>query len=309
MAVTEGDDGVTWLRLWGVIRSSAKSSVGAVTCHTDGVRRLMVPVAVFSMLFTACASGDQPEEAPQEDAPAAAQVPDSLTESTFAPEPPTESTSSDPEEVVESDGSAATESTESEPDDPSPLVVSHPIADLGAMWASQPYATQENEIGIQFHNGVDYFVNEREVTVLSAVSGTFKEARVVERQPDGAFQVNLMIVTDGGQVVTYSLEPSAGPADSAKIAEQAILSQQMLDAISVQRNSRVEIGQPIGVLLGQDEWAHVHMTIKQSNGQPEIWLCPMIFMAIGERDELLEPTQVWADRLYKGSKSPALCNE
>ena len=66
------------------------------------------------------------------------------------------------------------------------------------MWASQPYATQENEIGIQFHNGVDYFVNEREA-VLSAVSGTFKEARVMERQPDGAFQVNLMIVTDGGQ--------------------------------------------------------------------------------------------------------------
>ena len=145
--------------------------------------------------------------------------------------------------------------------------------------------------------------------MLSAVSGTFKEARLIERQPDGAFQVNLMIVTDGGQVVTYSLEPSAGPADSAKIAEQAILSQQMLDAISVQRDDRVEIGQPIGVLLGQDEWAHVHMTIKQSNGQPEIWLCPMIFMAIDERDELLEPTQVWADRLYKGSKSPALCNE
>ncbi|MEC8731450.1 MAG: hypothetical protein VXX66_11655, partial [Actinomycetota bacterium] len=153
-------------------------------------------MAVFSMLFTACASGDQPEEAPQEDASAAAQVPDSLTESTFAPEPTTESTSSDPEEVVESDGSAAIESTGSEPDDPSPLVVSHPIADLGAMWASQPYATQENEIGIQFHNGVDYFVNQREVSVLSAVSGTFKEARVMERQPDGAFQVNLMIVTD-----------------------------------------------------------------------------------------------------------------
>ena len=269
----------------------------------------MIPVAVSSMLFAACASGDQTEEDPQEAAPAAAQVPNSLTESTSAPEPTTESTSSDPKEVVESDGSAAIESTESEPDDPSPLVVSHPIADLGAMWASQPYATQENEIGIQFHNGVDYFVNEREVSVLSAVSGTFKEARVMERQPDGAFQVNLMIVTDGGQVVTYSLEPSAGPADSAKIAEQSILSQQMLDAISVQRNDRVEIGQPIGVLLGQDEWAHVHMTIKQSNGQPEIWLCPMIFMAIDERDELLEPTQVWADRLYKGSKSPALCNE
>ena len=118
-----------------------------------------------------------------------------------------------------------------------------------------------------------------------------------------------MIITDGGEVVTYSLEPSAGPADSAKIAEQAVLSQQMFDAMSVQRGDRVEIGQPIGVLLGQDEWAHVHMTVKQSNDGPEIWLCPMDFMVAEERDELLEPTQVWADRLYNGSKNPALCND
>ena len=78
--------------------------------------------------------------------------------------------------------------------------------------------------------------------------------------------------------------------------------------MSVQRGDRVEIGQPIGVLLGQDEWAHVHMTVKQSNDQPEIWLCPMDFMVAEERDELLEPTQVWADRLYNGSKTP-LCND
>ncbi len=194
-------------------------------------------------------------------------------------------------------------------DGPAPLVVSHPIADLDAMWASQPYATQDNEIGIQFHNGVDYFVTEPEVTVLSAVSGTFQDVQVMERQPDGAFQVNLMIITDGGEVVTYSLEPSAGPADSAKIAEQAVLSQQMFDAMSVQRGDRVEIGQPIGVLLGQDEWAHVHMTVKQSNDGPEVWLCPMNFMVADERDELLEPTQAWADRLYNGSKTPALCND
>ena len=194
-------------------------------------------------------------------------------------------------------------------DGPASLVMSHPIADLGAMWASQPYATQDNDIGIQFHNGVDYFVTEPEVTVLSAVSGTFKDVQVMERQPDGAFQVNLMIITDGGEVVTYSLEPSAGPADSAKIAEQAVLSQQMFDAMSVQRGDRVEIGQPIGVLLWQDEWAHVHMTVKQSNDQPEIWLCPMDFMVAEERDELLGPTQVWADRLYNGSKNPDLCND
>jgi len=204
-------------------------------------------------------------------------------------------------EVAESDSSADVN------DQPS-LVIGHPIGDLEAMWASQPYAVQDNEIGIQFHNGVDYFVIEPEVVVLSAVSGIFQDAQVMERQPDGAFQVNLMIIADGGEVVTYSLEPSAGPADSEKIAEQSILSQKMLEAISVQRGDRVELGQPIGVLLGQDEWAHVHMTVKQSNSQPEIWLCPMNFMTGEERDELLEPTQVWADRLYNGSKNPALCN-
>ncbi|MGB1784605.1 MAG: hypothetical protein ACPHK6_04675 [Ilumatobacteraceae bacterium] len=209
----------------------------------------------------------------------------------------------------ESSNSDGGSDSSAEADGPAPLVVSHPIADLGAMWASQPFATQDNDIGIQFHNGVDYFVTEPEVTVLSAVSGTFQDVQVMERQPDGAFQVNLMIITDGGEIVTYSLEPSAGPADSAKIAEQAVLSQQMFDAMSVQRGDRVEIGQPIGVLLGQDEWAHVHMTVKQSNDGPEIWLCPMDFMVAEERDELLEPTQVWADRLYNGSKNPALCND
>lgn len=130
----------------------------------------------------------------------------------------------------------------------------------------------------------------------------------MERPPDGAFQVNLMIIADGGQIVSYSLEPSAGPADEAKIAEQAILSQQMLDAMTVERGDRVAIGQPIGILLGQDEWAHVHMTVKQSNSQPEIWLCPMNYMSPDELDDLTEPTQAWADRLYQGAKTPEFCN-
>ena len=70
----------------------------------------------------------------------------------------------------------------------------------------------------------------------------------------------------------------------------------------------VEIGQPIGVLRGQDEWAHVHMTVKQSNSQPEIWLCPMDYMSLDELDDLAEPTQAWADRLYQGAKTPEFCN-
>lgn len=188
------------------------------------------------------------------------------------------------------------------------LAVTHPIAELEAMWASQPYATQDNSIGIQFHNGVDYFVTEPQVTVLSAVAGTLREARVMSRQPDGAFQVNIMIIADGGQVVSYSLEPSAGPADEAKIAEQEVLSQQMLDAMTAKPGDRVDIGQPIGILLGQDEWAHVHMTVKQSNSQPEVWLCPMDYMSPGELDDLAEPTQAWADRLYQGAKTPEFCN-
>ena len=50
------------------------------------------------------------------------------------------------------------------------------------------------------------------------------------------------------------------------------------------------------------------MTVKQSNSQPEIWLCPMDYMAAGELDVLSAPTQAWADRLYNGSKTPELCN-
>ena len=257
--------------------------------------RLIASLICCAALLPACASSDQPTGAEREDETSSTEVPQSTTQPTAAPE-------------ADLDQKSTNDSTTSSID-PAQLVVSHPIADLDAMWASQPYATQDNEIGIQFHNGVDYFVTEPEVTVLSAVSGILKEARVVERQPDGAFQVNLMIVADGGEVVAYSLEPSAGPADSEKIAEQAVFSQQMFDAMMVQPGDRIEIGQPIGVLLAQDEWAHVHMTVKQSNGGPEVWLCPMDFMVAEERDELLEPTQAWADRLYNGSKSPSLCND
>lgn len=257
--------------------------------------RRIASLICCAALLPACASSDQPTDAGREAEAPTTGVPQSTTQSTAAPE-------------ADLDQKSTNDPTTSSID-PAPLVVSHPIADLDTMWASQPYATQDNEIRIQFHNGVDYFVTEPEVAVLSAVSGTLKEAQVVERQPDGAFQVNLMIITDGGEVVSYSLEPSAGPADSAKIAEQAVLSRQMFDAMNVQPGDRVEIGQPIGVLLGQDEWAHVHMTVKQSNDGPEVWLCPMDFMVAEERDELLEPTQAWADRLYNGSKNPSLCND
>ena len=275
--------------------------------------RRCLTLLVVPLALTSCGSADSPADAvtttraeQQPDAEDSAETPDSETAADTDEATPAET----PEAPVETEepASAEPEPTETQPDDPVPLIVTHPIAELDAMWASQPFATHDNAIGIQFHNGVDYFVTEPQVTVLSAISGIFQDAQVMERPPDGAFQVNLMIIADGGQVVSYSLEPSAGPADEAKIAEQAILSQQMLDAMTVERGDRVEIGQPIGILLGQDEWAHVHMTVKQSNSQPEIWLCPMDYMSMDELDDLAEPTQAWADRLYQGAKTPEFCN-
>lgn len=279
--------------------------------------RRRLTVLVVPLTLTACGSTDRPAETvattltEQQPRPedSAEDITDNLNSDTAA-----DSDNATPAETTEAPvdaeepAPAEPEPAEEQPDDPIPFVVTHPIAELDAMWASQPYATQDNKIGIQFHNGVDYFVTEPQVTVLSAVTGTLREARVMSRQPDGAFQVNLMILADGGQVVSYSLEPSAGPADEAKIAEQEVLSQQMLDAMTAKPGDRVDIGQPIGILLGQDEWAHVHMTVKQSNSQPEIWLCPMDFMSVEEVDALLQPTQAWADRLYQGTKAPALCN-
>ncbi len=277
--------------------------------------RRCLTLLVVPLALTACGSTDSPaetaattrsEQQPElnntgeevDSGAVAGNDSTTTTETTAAPVEAEEPAPAEPEP----------EPADEQPDDPVPFVVTHPIAELDAMWASQPYATQDNEIGIQFHNGVDYFVIEPQVTVLSAISGTFQDAKVMEREPDGAFQVNLMIIADSGQVVSYSLEPSAGPADEAKIAEQAILSQQMLDAMTVERGDRVEMGQPIGILLGQDEWAHVHMTVKQSNSQPEIWLCPMDYMSPDELDDLAEPTQAWADRLYQGAKTPEFCN-
>ena len=259
-------------------------------------------VAAVGLIVSACSNADGPTPS---DVPASptSQASTSTSSPTSAAAP--DDTSATTNEVAAVQQADAPEGDSGELRE---LSVTHPIAELDAMWASQPYAANDNAIGIQFHNGVDYYVTEPQVTVLSAVSGTFQDVQVMERQPDGAFQVNLMIIADGGQVVSYSLEPSAGPADEAKIAEQAILSQQMLDAITVERGDRVEIGQPIGVLFGQDEWAHVHMTVKQSNSQPEIWLCPMDYMSLDELDDLAEPTQAWADRLYQGAKTPEFCN-
>ena len=229
-------------------------------------------------------------------------------ESTPAQPAPTSSQSADAVTTTSPQTTASGSISAPTTTDGSALVVVHPIDELDHVWGSQPYATQNNAVGIQFHNGIDYFVTQSETTVVAAISGQVMDVRVMERQPDGAFQVNLMIVSSSGPVLSYSLEPSAGPADAAKIAEQAVLADQMLDRLTIDVGDEVTAGQPIGVLLGQDEWAHVHMTLKESNSQPEVWLCPAEFMTAVDADALTPLIETWAGRLYGGSKQPELCN-
>ena len=188
-------------------------------------------------------------------------------------------------------------------------LLSTPLAVVNDYWGVQPFNTPENKIGIQFHNGFDYFTEYEEVALQAMSSGRVMFVEIFERPPDGSFQINLAWQTPTGEVISYSLEPSAGPADAAKIAEQKVLAQKMMESMTVQSGDPVTQGQFLGYLYGQDEWAHVHMTLKANNRGSEEWLCPADFMPEIDESDLLIKSQVWADRLYKGSKEPQLCND
>ena len=172
----------------------------------------------------------------------------------------------------------------------------------------QPFATRTNQLGVQFHNGIDYFTNQEQVGVQAVSDGRVMFVDIYERQPDGAFQINLAWQAPSGEIISYSLEPSAGPADAAKIAEQKILAQKMMESMTIQVGDQIVQGQFLGYLYGQDDWAHVHMSVKASDRGPEQWLCPADFMPTAGDSDLLAKSSIWADRLYKGSKQPELCN-
>ena len=195
------------------------------------------------------------------------------------------------------------------PDPLEPLnLLSTPFVDVDDYWGVQPFATQTNQLGVQFHNGIDYFTGRDQVAIQAVSDGRVTFVDVYERQPDGAFQINLAWQTPTGEIISYSLEPSAGPADQAKIAEQKILAQKMMESMTIRVGEQIVQGQFLGYLYGQDDWAHVHMSLKTSDQGPENWLCPADFMSGVEESDLLRKSLIWADRLYKGSKQPELCN-
>ena len=210
------------------------------------------------------------------------------------------------------EASATSSSRETESSSDSSLgalsLLSTPLVAATDYWGVQPFSTRENKLGIQFHNGFDYFTEYDEVALQAISSGRVMFVEVFERPPDGAFQINLAWQTPTGEVISYSLEPSAGPADAAKIAGQKLLAEKMMESITVQSGDSVSQGQFLGYLYGQDEWAHVHMTLKANNSGAEQWLCPADFMSGIDESDLLAKSKVWAERLYKGSKKPQLCN-
>ena len=183
-----------------------------------------------------------------------------------------------------------------------------PFMDNNDYWGVQPFAVQANQLGLQFHNGIDYFTNKKEIALQAISDGRVMFVQVFERPPDGAFQINLAWQTPSGQIISYSLEPSAGPANASKITEQRTLAEKMMQSILIKPGDTVSKGQLIGYLYGQDEWAHVHMTLKKNNRGREEWLCPAEFMTNVEDSNLITRSQDWANRLYKGSKTPKLCN-
>ena len=87
------------------------------------------------------------------------------------------------------------------------------FVDVADYWGVQPFATRTNQLGVQFHNGIDYFTNQEQVGVQAVSDGRVMFVDIYERQPDGAFQINLAWQAPSGEIISYSLEPSAGPAE------------------------------------------------------------------------------------------------
>lgn len=195
--------------------------------------------------------------------------------------------------------------TVSTPDEP--LQVNHPVADLTAIWGVQPFVEPSNAAGLQRHNGFDYFLQAPAVPVVATSAGRLMMAEVFVRPQDGNGQLNIAWITPTGEVASYSLEPSAGPADSAKAAEQVTLARRMLDELTVSIGDTIQSGQRLTTLYAQDDWAHVHWSMKTSNGMREEFVCPATYMSAKSQQELEPLVAAWETRIHKGKKDPGLC--
>ena len=188
------------------------------------------------------------------------------------------------------------------------LVILHPIKNLEHVWGIQPFSTRDNKHGIMFHNGLDYFINTSEAVVVSSVDGTLLEARVFTRPEDGASQLNLIIETPSGPLVSYSLEPSAGLASIDKKKLQLEIANEMKSRLRVKSGASLVKGQELGVLIAQDDWAHVHMSVKRPVNRSEVWLCPAEFMAHQLVSGIQTRIQRWKDINYQSLSNIEICN-
>jgi hypothetical protein len=182
------------------------------------------------------------------------------------------------------------------------------VANLTAVWGLQPFAVQDNAVGIQFHNGLDYFIQTKSVPVIASMPGRLFMAEIRIRNEDGHAQLNLAWTAPTGEVISYSLEPSAGPADTTKIAEQKALADLMLSEMQVKVGDTITTGQRLTTLYAQDDWGHIHWSIKASMDGPEKWICPADSLTREDQQELTNLVNAWENRLYRGTKNVDLCN-
>lgn len=199
------------------------------------------------------------------------------------------------------------ERREAAPTQDEPLQINHPVADLTAIWGVQPFVEPSNGAGLQRHNGLDYFLKAPAVPIVASSDGRLMMAEVFIRPQDGNGQLNIAWILPTGEVSSYSLEPSAGPADAAKAAEQVTLARRMLDELTVSIGDTIQSGQRLTTLYAQDDWAHVHWSIKTSNGMPEEFVCPATYMSAKSQQELKPLVAAWETRIHKGQKDPDLC--